>query len=88
MQLRPMKVTNKIQTQPIEDFIARVRMVRNKRDNTLQLTAREAEQLADSLSQVMTRIVTIQEEIISALKSAQQASTVNIEMDGGEFKNK
>jgi len=88
MQLRPMKVTNKIQTQPIEDFIARVRMARNKRDNNLQLTTREAEQLADSLSQVMTRIVTIQEEIIGALKSAQQASTVNVEMDGGEFKNK
>tara|TARA_B100001113_G_scaffold40439_1_gene28661 strand:- start:1833 stop:2075 length:243 start_codon:yes stop_codon:yes gene_type:complete len=79
---------SKIQTQPIEDFIARVRMLRNKRDPNLNLTAREAEQLADSLSQVMTRLVTIQEEIINALKTAQQSATVDIEMDGGEFNKK
>ena len=36
--------------------------------------------------QVMTRMVTIQEEIIEALKVAQQASTVSVEMDGGDFK--
>tara|TARA_B110000902_G_scaffold251105_1_gene310999 strand:+ start:489 stop:653 length:165 start_codon:yes stop_codon:yes gene_type:complete len=45
----------------------------------------EADKLADSLAQVMTRMVTIQEEIIEALKVAQQASTVSIEMDGGDF---
>ena len=78
-------MSNRIQTQPIEDFIARVRMLRNKRDPNLTLTAREAEQLADSLSTVMTRLVTIQEEIINALKTAQQSATVDIEMDGGEF---
>ncbi len=81
-------MSNRIQTQPIEDFIARVRMLRNKRDPNLTLTAREAEQLADSLSTVMTRLVTIQEEIINALKTAQQLATVDIEMDGGEFNKK
>jgi|TARA_B100001287_G_C22541328_1_gene462289 hypothetical protein len=81
-------MSNRIQTQPIEDFIARVRMLRNKRDPNLTLTAREAEQLADSLSTVMTRLVTIQEEIINALKTAQQSATVDIEMDGGEFNKK
>ena len=81
-------MSNRIQTQPIEDFIARVRMLRNKRDPNLTLTAREAEQLADSLSTVMTRLVTIQEEIINALKTAQQSATVDIEMDGGEFHKK
>ena len=75
-------MSNRIQTQPIEDFIARVRMLRNKRDPNLTLTSREAEQLADSLSTVMTRLVTIQEEIINALKTAQQSATVDIEMDG------
>ncbi len=63
-------------------------MLRNKRDPNMTLTAREAEQLADSLSQVMTRLVTIQEEIINALKTAQQSATVDIEMDGGEFNKK
>ena len=79
---------NKIQTQPIEDFIARVRTVRNKQDPTMTISRRDAEQLADSLSQVMTRLVTIQEEIINALKTAQQATTVDIEMDGGNFSQK
>ena len=79
---------HKIQTQPLEDFIARVRTVRNKQDPNLMMTRREAEQLADSLSQVMTRLVTIQEEIIEALKTAQEAQTINIEMDGGDFDKK
>tara|TARA_Y100000591_G_scaffold186197_1_gene160699 strand:- start:429 stop:590 length:162 start_codon:yes stop_codon:yes gene_type:complete len=52
------------------------------------LQAKEADQLADSLTQVMTRMVTIQEEIIEALKTAKEAQTINIEMDGGEFKSK
>ena len=30
-------------------------------------------------------MVTIQEEIIQALKTAKEAQTVNIEMDGGNF---
>ena len=81
-------MNSRIQTQHIEDFIARVRMLRNKRDPNMTLTAREAEQLADSLPQVMTRLVTIQEEIINALKTAQQSATVDIEMDGGEFNKK
>jgi len=37
---------------------------------------------------VMTRMVTIQEEIIEALKTAREAQTINIEMDGGEFNKK
>tara|TARA_R110000868_G_C10363439_1_gene717579 strand:- start:90 stop:263 length:174 start_codon:yes stop_codon:yes gene_type:complete len=49
------------------------------------IPAKEADQLADSLMQVMTRMVTIQEEIIEALKVARDAQTVNIEMDGGGF---
>tara|TARA_B100000902_G_scaffold374089_1_gene402750 strand:- start:126 stop:290 length:165 start_codon:yes stop_codon:yes gene_type:complete len=49
------------------------------------IPAKEADQLADSLTQVMTRMVTIQEEIIEALKTAKEAQTINIEMDGGGF---
>jgi hypothetical protein len=30
-------------------------------------------------------LVSVQEEIIEALKTAQQAQTINIEMDGGVF---
>ena len=79
---------SKIQTRPIEDLIGRIRTLRQKGDKQIILQAKEADQLADSLAQVMTRMVTVQEEIIEALKTAQQAQTINIEMDGGEFNKK
>ena len=79
---------SKIQTRPIEDLIGRIRALRQRNERQLIIPAKEAEQLADSLSQVMTRMVTIQEDIIDALKTASEAQTVNIEMDGGDFGDK
>ena len=79
---------SKIQTRPIENLLGRIRTLRQKGDKEIRISAQEADQLADSLSQVMTRMVTIQEEIIEALKRAQQASTVSVEMDGGGFDKK
>jgi len=79
---------SKIQTRPIEDLIGRIRTLRQKNERQIVIPAKEADQLADSLTQVMTRMVTIQEEIIEALKTAREAQTINIEMDGGEFKDK
>ena len=76
---------SKIQTRPIEDLIGRIRTLRQKGERQIIIPAREADQLADSLAQVMTRMVTIQEEIIEALKTAKEAQTIDIEMDGGEF---
>ena len=85
-----MKQSNnsKIQTRPIEDLIGRIRTLRQKGERQITIPAKEADQLADSLTQVMTRMVTIQEEIIDALKSAKESQTINIEMDGGEFSEK
>ena len=79
---------SKIQTRPIEDLLGRIRTLRQQGQKEIILQANEADKLADSLAQVMTRIVGIQEEIIEALKTAQQAQTVNIEMDGGDFNDK
>ena len=79
---------SKIQTRPIEDLLGRIRALRQQGQKQIILQASEADKLADSLAQVMTRIVGIQEEIIEALKTAQQAQTVNIEMDGGDFNDK
>ena len=78
----------KIQTRPIEDILGRIRTLRQKGDKEIRLSAKEADKLADSLSQVMTRLVHVQDEIIDALKTAQQASTVSVEMDGGTFSKK
>ena len=79
---------SKIQTRPIEDLIGRIRTLRQKGERQIIIPAKEADQLADSLPQVMTRMVTIQEEIIQALKTAREAQTINIEMDGGNFDDK
>ena len=85
-----MKQSNnsKIQTRPIEDLLGRIRTLRQKGERQIVIQAKEADQLADSLSQVMTRMVTIQEEIIEALKTAKESQTINIEMDGGGFSEK
>ena len=76
---------SKIQTRPIEDLIGRIRTLRQKGERQIVIPAKEADQLADSLTQVMTRMVTIQEEIIEALKTAKEAQTIDIDMDGGNF---
>ena len=79
---------SKIQTRPIEDFLGRIRTLRQRGEREIRIPAGEADKLADSLMQVMTRMVTIQEEIIEALKTAKEAQTINIEMDGGDFDKK
>jgi len=79
---------SKIQTRPIEDLIGRIRTLRQKGERQIIIPAKEADQLAYSLTQVMTRMVTIQEEIIQALKTAKEAQTIDIEMDGGGFSEK
>ena len=76
---------SKIQTRPIEDLIGRIRALRQRGERQIVIPAREADQLADSLAQVMTRMVTIQEEIIEALKVKQESETIRVEMDGGNF---
>ena len=76
---------SKIQTRPIEDLIGRIRTLRQQGQKQLVIPIAEADRLADSLTQVMTRMVTIQEEIIEALKVAREAQTFSIEMDGGDF---
>ena len=80
-----MQSKNKIQTQPIEDFIAKHRVARAKNQQIVSIPMKEADALAQSLSQTMTRLVSVQEEIIEALKTAKESQTINIEMDGGEF---
>ena len=80
-----MQSKNKIQTQPIEDFIAQHRVARAKNQQIMSIPMKEADAIAQSLSQTMTRLVSVQEEIIEALKTAKESQTINIEMDGGEF---
>ena len=68
-----MQSKNKIQTQPIEDFIGRVRASKTKQDRNVVITLKDAERLSDSLTQVMTRLVSVQEDVINAYKTASEA---------------
>ena len=79
---------SKIQTRPIEDLIGRIRTLRQQGQKQIILPAAEADRLADSLTQVLARLVHVQDEIIDALKTAQEAQTINVEMDGGNFTDK
>jgi len=80
-----MQSKNKIQTRPIEDFIGQVRSAKQAQQKQINLPIKEAEKLADSLAQTMTRLAGIQEEIIEAYKSVKQSQSVSIDMDGGNF---
>jgi hypothetical protein len=64
-----------------------VRTAKSGQQKQITLPIKEAEKLADSLAQTMTRLAGIQEEIIEAYKSVQQTQNVNVEMDGGNFKS-
>ncbi len=81
-----MQSKSKIQTRPIEDFIGQTRTAKNSQQKMITLPIKDAERLADSLAQVMTRLAGIQEEIIEAYKTAKESQTVSLEMDGGDFK--
>ena len=83
-----MQSKNKIQTRPIEDFIGQTRSAKNSQQKIITLPIKDAERLADSLGQVMTRLAGIQEEILEAYKSIKESQTVDVEMDGGSFSNK
>ena len=81
-----MQSKSKIQTRPIEDFIGQTRTAKNSQQKMITLPIKDAERLADSLAEVMTRLAGIQEEIIEAYKTAKESQTVSLEMDGGDFK--
>ena len=82
-----MQSKSKIQTRPIDDFIGQTRTAKNSQQKMITLPIKDAERLADSLAQVMTRLAGIQEEIIEAYKTAKESQTVSLEMDGGDFKS-
>ena len=82
-----MQSKSKIQTRPIEDYIGQTRTAKNSQQKMITLPIKDAERLADSLAQVMTRLAGIQEEIIEAYKTAKESQTVSLEMDGGDFKS-
>lgn len=71
-----------LNTLPIEDFLDKTRIAIKTNQKTVTLSIKEATDLQNSLSVVMTRLSGEMDQIIS---SSQQNSTLEIKMDGGKF---
>ena len=70
-----------LNTLPIEDFLDKARVAIKSNQKNLTLTIKEATDLQNSLSVVMTRLAGELDQIASS----NQDDTVQIKMDGGQF---
>jgi hypothetical protein len=71
-----------LNTLPIEDFLDRVRIAVKTNQKSLNLTIKEAVDLQNSLSIVMTRL---SGELDKLTQSKPAADVVKVKMDGGGF---
>lgn len=69
-----------INTLPIEDFLDKTRIAIKSNQRSLTLSIKEATDLQNSLSIVMTRLTGNMDQALAA-----QTSTTEIKMDGGKF---
>lgn len=69
-----------LNTLPIEEFIDKARVARKSNQKTLTLTAKEYNDLYDSMASVMTRLSHSNEQ-----KHQTSPDTLEIKMDGGKF---
>lgn len=71
-----------LNTLPIEDFLDRVRIAVKTNQKSLNLTIKEAVDLQNSLSIVMTRL---SGELDKLSQSKPSTDVVKVKMDGGGF---
>lgn len=71
-----------LNTIPIEDFLDRVRIAIKSNQKTVSLTIKEAADLQNSLSVVMTRL---SGDLDKIAQSNDNIGTVKVNMDGGGF---
>ena len=71
-----------INTMPIEEFLEKTRIAIKSGQKTVSLTIKEATDLQNSLSVVMTRLTGTLDQIVN---SSRNPSTTKINMDGGGF---
>ena len=70
-----------LNTLPIEDFLDKARIAIKSNQKTMTLTIKEATDLQNSLSIVMTRLSGELDQIASAAPP----TTIEVKMDGGRF---
>lgn len=71
-----------LNTFPIEDFLDKTRIAIKSGQKTVTLTIKEATDLQNSLSVVMTRLSGDMDKLLA---NAQNSSSLEIKMDGGKF---
>lgn len=71
-----------LNTLPIEDFLNKTRIAIKSNQKTLSLTIKEATDLQNSLSVVMTRLSGELDQVMANPKSD---TPLEIKMDGGKF---
>jgi hypothetical protein len=71
-----------LNTLPIEDFLDKTRIAIKSNQKMVSLTIKEATDLQNSLSIVMTRLSGEMDQILA---QSSQPSTLEVKMDGGKF---
>lgn len=71
-----------LNTLPIEDFLDKTRVAIKTNQKSVNLTIKEATDLQNSLSVVMTRLTGEMDEMLAR---ASQSNSVEVKMDGGKF---
>jgi hypothetical protein len=71
-----------LNTLPIEDFLDKTRVAIKTNQKSVTLTIKEATDLQNSLSVVMTRLSGEMDEMLAR---ASQSSSIEVKMDGGKF---
>lgn len=71
-----------LNTLPIEEFLNKTRIAIKSGQKNVSLTIKEATELQNSLSIVMTRLTGELDQIANNVK---EASNIEIKMDGGKF---
>jgi hypothetical protein len=71
-----------LNTLPIEDFLDKTRIAIKGNQKVVTLTIKEATDLQNSLSVVMTRLSGEMDQLLS---QAGQSSSLEVKMDGGKF---
>lgn len=72
-----------LNTLPIEDFLDKTRIAIKSGQKSVNLSIKEATDLQNSLSVVMTRLSGEIDQILAA--AGNQPTTVEVKMDGGKF---
>jgi hypothetical protein len=71
-----------LNTLPIEDFLDKTRVAIKSGQKNVMLTIKEATDLQNSLSVVMTRLAGDMDKLVA---NSAQPTSIEVKMDGGKF---